>query len=107
MKWLRLGLLLICSTALGCVHLHSVSTTSVPVNRDQQVEATAHRVIWFFFNANNNYIDTLVYDLARQCPDGRVEGILTKHEGITYFPLVAHGVRVTATGYCVSKQRSL
>ena len=87
----------------GCVQLHSVSTTSVPMHRDQPIEATAYRFLFFLVNTNNNYVDTLVEDLAKQCPEGRVEGVLTKHEGITYFPLVAHAVQVTATGYCVPR----
>ena len=39
--------------------------------------------------------------LAKKCPKGKVKGVLTKHETITYFPLIAHKVRVSAEGYCV------
>ena len=62
--------------------------------------AEAYRLIFFLMNFNNDYVHSLPRDLAKQCPSGRVEGVLTKHEDITYFPLIAHATRVTATGYC-------
>ncbi len=94
--------LLLAALLMGCTHLHSVSTTSVPVQRDKKVEAEAYRFMFMMMNFDNNYIDGLTRDLAKQCPGGQVQGILTKHEGIIYFPLFAHGVRVRASGYCVS-----
>ena len=42
----------------------------------------------------------LIGQRCHQCKDGRVEGILTKQEDIIYFPLFAHAVQVSATGYC-------
>ena len=91
-------------TLSGCVHLHSVSTTSVPVERSQPVEVKAYRFLFLLINTDNNHVDHMVEDLARQCPNGSVEGILTKQEAIMYFPLIAHASRVTATGYCVGPQ---
>ncbi len=87
---------------IGCTHMHSVSTTSIPVQRDKKVQAEAYRFLFLMMNFDNNYVDALPRQLAKQCPNGRVEGILTKHEGITYFPIFAHAIRVTATGYCQS-----
>ena len=94
------GLWLLMAMA-GCTHLHSVSTTSIPLQRDTKVKAEAYRFVFFLMNFNNDYVDGMAQALAKQCPDGRVEGILTKQEGIIYFPLFAHAVRVTATGYCI------
>jgi hypothetical protein len=95
------GLALVFSL-IGCTHMHSVSTTSIPVQRDKKVEAEGYRFLFLMMNFDNNYVDALPKKLAKQCPNGRVEGILTKHEVITYFPLIAHASRVTATGYCQS-----
>ena len=95
--WLALAL-------SGCVHLQSVSTTSLPVERSKPVEVKAQKFLFLLINMNNKYVDQLVEDLARQCPHGSVEGILTKQEAIMYFPLIAHASRVTATGYCVEPQ---
>ncbi|MGB0638118.1 MAG: hypothetical protein ACPGTU_02225 [Myxococcota bacterium] len=85
----------------GCVHMASISTTSIPVERSKPVEAEAYRFLFLLMNFDNFYVDELTRDLASQCPDGRVEGILTKQEDIIYFPAIAHAVRVTATGFCV------
>ena len=85
----------------GCVHMASISTTTIPADRESPVEAEAERFMFLLLNFDNNYVFRLTEDLAKQCPDGRVEGILTKQESITYFPLIAHGVRVSATGFCV------
>ncbi len=85
----------------GCTHLHSVSTTSVPVQRDSKVSVERSRMIVLALNFNNDYVNEMAEDLARQCSQGRVQGILTKHEKVTYFPLLLHQVRVSAQGYCV------
>ena len=81
--------------------MSAVSTTSIPADRRQPVEATGYRFLFLLINFDNNYVDELTQDLANQCKDGRVEGILTKKEDIMYIPLFAHAVQVSATGYCV------
>lgn len=97
-------LFLACSLLLacGCTHLGSVSTTTIPKDKGHKVSAESYRFIFMLFNFDNDYVDTVVQDLAGQCPNGKITGILTKHEGITYFPIVAHAIRVTAEGYCNS-----
>ena len=94
-------LILLAALFSGCAHMHSLSTTSVPADRSKEVEAEGYRCIFLLLNFDNRYVNKLTEDLAKQCPGGRVEGILTKTEGITYFPVIAHGVKVTAKGYCV------
>lgn len=90
----------------GCTHMASISTTSVPVERGKKVSAKAENFIVLGLNFDNDYVNGLTQDLAQQCPEGRVEGILTKMEEITYFPLFAHAVEITATGYCVPRGAS-
>jgi hypothetical protein len=85
----------------GCTHLQSVSTTSIPKERGEKVSATKDRFIFLAFNFNNDYVNDLAEELANKCEKGKVQGVLTKHENIMYFPLIAHAVRVTAEGYCV------
>ena len=97
------NLLLILSlfTLFGCTHLVSLSTTSIPKNKGKQVSAEAEKFVFLLFNFDNNYVDSLTTDLARQCPKGKVKGLLTKHERTSYF--LAHTERVSATGYCVKR----
>ena len=80
----------------GCVHMHSSPPPAY--RRPKEVEAEGYRFIFLLLNFDNRYVNKLTEDLAKQCPGGRVEGILTKTEGITYFPVIAHGMRVTAKG---------
>ena len=93
--------LLLVTLCTGCVHMRSMSTTSIPAERSTPIEAKAYRFLFLMINFDNKYINGMTKDLAQQCPNGRVEGILTKQEDIMYFPLFAHAVRVTATGFCV------
>ena len=90
----------------GCTHLSSVSTTTIPAQRGEKVSTEAYRFIFLGFNFNNDYVNEMADSLARTCPKGKVEGILTKHESIVYFPLFAHAVRITSEGYCNSKTTS-
>lgn len=85
----------------SCARLSSVSTSSIPKNRSKKVFSVADRFIFLGFNFNNDYVNNMANNLAQECPDGKVKGILTKHESIVYFPLFAHKERVTAEGYCV------
>ncbi len=99
------SLLLILSAffLMSCTHLSSVSTSAIPTQRSKPVSAVGERFMFMLFNFDNKYVDNMVMDLARQCPKGRVEGILTKYEVITYFPLFAYNLKASADGYCVAK----
>src|SRR3954462_5264728 len=85
----------------GCVALTSVSTTPVPVDRSHSIHAEGNRFLFLLLNFDTNFVDNMVSDLAKQCPNGKVQGILTKQEDIVYFPIIAHAYRVSADGYCV------
>ncbi len=94
MKKLFVALLLV----NGCTHINSVSLTPIPSQRSQPVRAEVSRTIFLGFNFDNDYIDPLVDDLKRQCPNGVVSGILTKDQTTSY--LIVFTKRVIATGYC-------
>ena len=97
----KLLLILALTSTFGCTHLVSLSTTSIPKNTSKEVSAESEKFIFFLFNFDNSYVEDITNDLANQCRKGKVKGILTKHERITYFPLIAHKVRVSSHGYCV------
>lgn len=96
--------LMLVFSVCACTHLQSVSTSSIPKNRGQKVKSQQYRFIFLAFNFNNDYVNDMAEDLANQCEGGKVMGVLTKHEHITYFPLFAHAIQVTAEGYCVTKE---
>lgn len=97
---MKLLVLLTLLSAFSCAQIQSVSQTSIPSKKGKVVTATVENNIVFFFNFSNSYIDRLNQDLLAQCSNGKVEGILTKHETKTYFPIVFHKVVITAEGYC-------
>jgi len=90
-------LLLFFGTA--CVSLNSVSISPVPADRSRQVFAEASSMAFLGVAFSNTFIDNLTADLASQCPNGSVKGILTYFENTIYFIMVER--RVQATGYCV------
>lgn len=87
-------------TLASCTHMASVSQTSIPAKKGRVVTAQVERNIIFLFNFSNDYVDDLTQRLIEKCPKGSVKGVLTKHESITYFPIIFHKVKITAEGYC-------
>lgn len=93
-----LSVCLLSSGVVGCASINSVSLTPIPVNRATPVKAEASRWIFLGFNFDNDYINPLVDDLKKQCPNGVISGILTKDETFAY--LLVFKKQVVATGYC-------
>ena len=85
---------------VSCTHMASVSQTSIPAKKGKIVKAEVEKNIIFLFNFSNTYVDEINDKLASQCPNGSIQGVLTKHESITYFPIVFHKVKISAEGYC-------
>lgn len=82
----------------GCASVQSVSLTPIPPQRNNVVRSQVEKTIFLAFNFDNDFVDPLVSDLKRQCPEGVVSGVLTKHEVISYFLVFKE--RITATGFC-------
>jgi len=98
MKLILLSLVLSLS---ACTHLNSVSVTSIPKERSQKVSAERYKFLFLLLNFDNKFVDEMEKELAEKCPNGKIQGIVTKTEGITYFPLLAHAYNISAEGYCV------
>jgi hypothetical protein len=93
--------LLVLMIASSCAQVRSVSQTSIPTKKDKVVKAEVKNNIFFLLNFSTTYINDLTTQLQNSCPNGRVEGILTKDVFITYFPIIFHREHITAEGYCV------
>jgi hypothetical protein len=89
---------------VGCAHVNSVSLTPIPAKRANQVQAQVSKTVFLAFSFDNDFIDPLVDDLKRQCPNGVVSGILTKDETISY--VIVFTKKVTVTGYCNSAAKT-
>ena len=83
----------------GCTSLQSVSVTQIPSDRSRPLHAEVSNTALLGIHFDNDFIEPLTGELMRQCPRGRVTGILTKQESSLY--VVVQTRRVIATGYCV------
>lgn len=82
----------------GCVHLNSVSLTQIPGEKGQLVSASAHDWVFLGFTSQNDFVDEAVANLKNECPNGKLTGILTKHQTTAYFLVFKR--EVIASGYC-------
>ncbi|MEY3903667.1 MAG: hypothetical protein RL189_2973 [Pseudomonadota bacterium] len=94
---------LLAQLAAGCASLRSVSVTSIPQNRAEQVTANVSKWVILGLNFNNDYVDQLTDQLRAKC-SGKVTGILTKYESTLYF--IASKDEITATGFCLDAKRA-
>jgi type IV pilus biogenesis protein CpaD/CtpE len=83
----------------GCTSLQSVSVTQIPADRSRPLHAQVSNTALLGIHFDNDFIEPLTANLMRQCPQGRVTGILTKQESSVY--VIIQVRRVVATGYCV------
>jgi hypothetical protein len=83
----------------GCTSLQSVSVTQIPSDRSRPLHAEVSDTAFLGIHFDNDFLEPLTAELVRQCPRGRVTGILTKQESSLY--VVVQTRRVIATGYCV------
>ncbi|HEY5242254.1 MAG TPA: hypothetical protein VIJ22_12335 [Polyangiaceae bacterium] len=83
----------------GCTSLQSVSVTQIPSDRSRPLHAEVSNTALLGIHFSNDFIEPLTAELMRQCPRGRVTGILTKQEASLY--IIVQTRRVVATGFCV------
>lgn len=84
----------------ACTSLNSVSLTSIPAQKGNEVRAERSRLIFLAFNFNNDFVDEMTEDLRAQCPNGQIQGLLTKDETVMYFGFIVYRRRVVAEGFC-------
>lgn len=96
--------LILCGLVLstGCVSLNSVSLTQLPEKRDNLVTASASDVIFLGFTTQNDFADEAVENLKEKCRDGKLTGILTKHQTTSY--ILVFKREVIASGYCTAAE---
>jgi len=90
---------LLLSSLPACTTLQSVSVTQVPVDRSRPMRAEVTNTALLGIHFDNDFLDDLMPQLLRQCPRGRITGLLTKEESSLYVIVATR--RVIATGFCV------
>ncbi len=96
---------LLAVSASGCATLQSVSITPIPADRSRPVAARSHDWVILGFKFNNDFVDVVRDDLQRQCPQGKVTGLMTKQETYMHLYLIIFPFWkrvVEARGYCVA-----
>ena len=83
----------------GCVSLNSVSLTGLESQRGRKVSTEVSKFIFLGFNFDNDEVDRVADQLARKCPGGKVSGVLTKYESVSY--IFAHMRKIKASGICL------
>ncbi len=97
----RIVILVIAVALSGCVSLSSVALTQIPKERENMVFASNSELLFLGIAFDNDFVNVVTDDLRKQCPDGKVQGILTKYEHTSYVFVTER--RVVAEGYCVQK----
>ncbi|MDV6237218.1 hypothetical protein CH379_016415 [Leptospira ellisii] len=87
----------------GCVFLQSISITQQPAaaQRNVPIEAEVSKFVILAFNFNNDFLGEIPEKLSSQCPKGKVTGLMTKYEKVSY--VFAYRMVVKAKGYCVQE----
>jgi len=81
--------------------LQSISINSQPdlKERDLRIEATSSKFVFLAFNFNNDFLEETPKKLIEQCQGGKIKGIVTKFETVSYVFFTDFIVK--ANGYCV------
>lgn len=96
-----ISLLIVLFLLSGCVSLNTLSLTSLPSDRQKLIEAKVEKTIILGFNFDNDFVDELPQKLKAQCPNGQIQGVLTKDENINYFFYFVWKKSITSQAYCV------
>lgn len=82
----------------ACASLESVSLTQIPEKRDKLVTASAHDYVFLGLTSQNDFVDEAINKLKSQCRNGKLSGVLTKHQTTAY--VLVFKREVIANGYC-------
>lgn len=91
----------------ACMTVSSISTSQIPPApaRKQKVVSSASNFVFLAIPFGNSFVERAREDLERQCPDGAIEGIQTKHQDINYFLGLAGVQEVVMQGYCLGSRK--
>lgn len=91
----------------ACMTVSSISTSQIPPApaRDQKVVSSASNFVFLAIPFGNSFVERAREDLERQCPNGAIEGIQTKHQDINYFLGLLATQEVVMQGYCLDSRK--
>lgn len=91
----------------ACHTVESISISQLPemAARKQKIASAASSLIILSIPFGSTFVAEAREGLLRQCPQGAIEGVLSKHETVSYFPGVAVEQRVSMEAYCINAKR--
>ena len=103
MKYLLVLCILLFLSCSASVHQYNVGERRFPgsLQEGKRIEATAEQLVIFHFASDTNYVLQAVTKLNEQCPNGSVDGIVTRFS-------TAHGFlswrnKIYLQGICLSE----
>ena len=93
---------------LGCVTVESISVSQIPEKdeRKRKIVSEKSQPIIFLIPFGTSYVEEAHQDLLRKCPDGAIEGMVSKHAQTQYFGFLAASASLRLQGYCVTESSS-
>lgn len=91
----------------ACMSVSSISTSQIPAaaGRKHKITSSASNFVFLAIPFGNSFVAKAREDLERQCPDGAIEGIQTKHQNTDYFLGLAVTQELVMHGYCSSTSK--
>jgi hypothetical protein len=91
----------------ACMSVSSISTSQIPpaTARKQKITSSASNFVFLIIPFGNSFVERAREDLERQCPDGAIQGIQTKHQNTDYFLGLAFTQELVMHGYCISPRK--
>jgi hypothetical protein len=102
-----LALSFVAVLSAACTTVTSVSVSQIPEagQRKNVVRSEASRPIILLIPFGSSFVEKARKDLLSRCPDGAIEGVVSKHEDTNYFLGLVQVASLTMRGYCVEKRR--
>lgn len=97
-----LGLIL-ALTWISCTTVESISVSQIPAApaRKHKISAAASNPILLLIPFGSSFPERAREQLLAQCPAGKIEGLLAKHQMTNYFLSLVQVDEVLMEGYCI------
>lgn len=104
---IALALTLAAALSGACTTVTSISVSQIPEagQRKHVVRSEGSRPIILLIPFGSGFVEDARKDLLSQCPDGKIEGVLSKHEDTNYFLGLVQVSSLKMRGYCVAEGR--
>ncbi|MCX6132129.1 MAG: hypothetical protein NTX25_24115 [Proteobacteria bacterium] len=92
---------------LACTTVQSISISQIPSasTRNKRITSSASSPIIFAIPFGHSFVERARDDLISQCPNGQIDGVLSKHQSKDYFLSLVLVNEVVMEAYCHTSHR--